>query len=261
MYEVNVSLRDLQINYPNNIWLEIPEETRQKAWVNSRKNSHPQTRYNAYINYLTVASISSYINDWLEDAIFEYDDTGNNDELVIKTKIFKQDSLSSIWEFINGSIIEVKGIKIALIPDDSLEIDEVCIPKEWLDIPDWRVDYFLPIQINLDNPEESWLRIWGCIKSEEIRNNNFSQYELVDRAYYIDKKHFNLPPTEMLMSLEKQIFNQPENLSQSEMKFLHNLSESNSSQNISTKNQQQLNKLMNKMMEYSLTYLTAVDFL
>lgn len=179
-----LTLRDLSAAYPEQIWLKLSTEIQTSAWQRSQNYSHAAACCNAYLNDLCLHTFVPWLEAWFEeeqitDERFQAQSTAIN--------IFQKFFLPSIWEFVNGTAIDIGNIRLALIPSETMDIEEFCIPQEWVDIPTWRADYYLAVQVNLDNPEEAWIRFWGYISHEKLKKKGL--YEESDRAYYIEQHH------------------------------------------------------------------------
>jgi hypothetical protein len=74
-------------------------------------------------------------------------------------------NLNSTWEFVNGTIIEVEGARIALIPTLEENPTEIYIPWEWVDIKRFAADCYWAITLNT---EALWLEIWGISTYEQV---------------------------------------------------------------------------------------------
>jgi hypothetical protein len=49
-----------------------------------------------------------------------------------------------------------------------------------VDIPNWAANYYLALQLNV---EQGWLRVWGFISHEQIREK--AQYDSIDKSYCV----------------------------------------------------------------------------
>ncbi len=181
-----LSLHKLSISYPNQLWLRITEETQQKSWQRSQSYSNPTSRCQAHLNEVCWQTFIPWLEAWLE----EDSDRSN----LIETET----SLLDICEFVNGSVINLGQIKIALIPSETTDIEEFDIPQEWVDIPQWQADYYLAIQVNLDLLEEAWMRVRGYINYQQLKNLGI--YEPSDRSYYIGQEYLDEDLAEILLS-------------------------------------------------------------
>ncbi|MEQ9001577.1 MAG: DUF1822 family protein [Coleofasciculus sp. B1-GNL1-01] len=186
------NLLELSRTYPNQIWLNLSEEQQKQAWQRSQNHANAMTRCNAYLNELCLTAFIPWLEGWCQE--------GQENEKLTQIRTFPESSLPSIWEFINGSLINFGNIRLALIPTDSTDLDEVCVPQEWVDIVSWRADYYLAVQINLDSPDTSWMRLWGYISYQKLKP--IAIYEESDRAYYISGQYLTPDLTLMLLQPE-----------------------------------------------------------
>ena len=91
--------------------------------------------------------------------------------------------LSSIWEVVNGMAIALNNLRVVLIPTDDIDGGVLTVPQEWIDIPGWAADYYLAIQISLD---EHWLRAWGYTTYNQLKHS--TNYDDVDRTYGLNRE-------------------------------------------------------------------------
>jgi hypothetical protein len=185
-------LLELSRTYPNQIGLNLSEKQQQQAWLRSQNHGNAMTRCNAYLNELCLMAFVPWLEGWCQE--------GQESDKSTRISTFSESYLPSLWEFINGTIIKFGDIRLALIPTDSTDLDEVCVPQEWVDIVSWRADYYLAVQINLDSPDTSWMRLWGYISYQNLQQNGI--YEESDRAYYISGQHLSPDLTLMLLQPE-----------------------------------------------------------
>lgn len=185
-------LLELSTTYPDQVWLNISEKQQQQAWQRSQNHANAMTRCNAYLNELCLTAFIPWLEGWCQE--------GQESDKSTRISTFSESYLPSLWEFINGTIINFGDVRLALIPTDSTDLDEVCVLQEWVDITSWRADYYLAVQINLDNPEASWMRLWGYISYQNLQQRGI--YEESDRAYYISGQHLTPDLTLMLLQPE-----------------------------------------------------------
>ncbi|NJM24099.1 MAG: DUF1822 family protein [Richelia sp. SM1_7_0] len=105
---------------------------------------------------------------------------------------FHQASSASIWEFVNGSAINLQfadaiaidNLRLVLVPTLAMDGDELSVPQEWIDIPEWVGDYYLGVQVN---PDEGWVRVYGYTTHNKIKN--FGVYNANDRTYSLESEY------------------------------------------------------------------------
>lgn len=159
-----LTLDTLKQLYSEHIWLEISESDLQKAESLSQNYSNETSKNYAYMNSLVK---NCFIN-WMKENL-----DLNNGQIAV--------NLSETWEFVNGCAINIKNKRLILIPNNNIDTEEFTIPQEWVDIPSWAGDYYLPIQIDL---EAKYLHIWGYISRQSLQAK--ADYDSVFRNYNID---------------------------------------------------------------------------
>ncbi|MBL1210763.1 DUF1822 family protein [Geminocystis sp. GBBB08] len=142
---------------PEHLWLKFSPEDLAKTQEISEKCS-PNGQHQALLNALSSLCLLKWLKVTYQDS--------NNFKLE-----FDNDNLLTMWEFVNGTpiLINNNSTRLILFPQESTDLTEFNIPQEWVDIPHFRGDYFLPVQINLDS---GWLRFWGFATYENIKQNS-----------------------------------------------------------------------------------------
>ncbi|MBW4476057.1 MAG: DUF1822 family protein [Tolypothrix brevis GSE-NOS-MK-07-07A] len=163
-------LNELMIIYPERLWLEISDQAQEHAWRLSKQKpySHTSGSWNAYLNNLCLHIFCAWlkedpdlretINVWLDD-----------------------EQLASVWEVVNGTMLTIGDTKVVLIPTDKSNFQELRIPQEWVDIPNWAGNYYLAVELNL---EERWFGVWGYATHQQIRKE--AKYDSLDQTYSLD---------------------------------------------------------------------------
>ncbi len=154
------------VTNPRHLWLEIPE-TEQPNWQHQGFSTDDR-RWMAYLNRL---SLNAFL-PWLQE------------EYAPNATVFPNlAALPSIWEVVNGTAIDCGEVRIVLIPTEALDLSELRVPQEWVDIPSWSADYYLAVQVNL---EEGCIRVWGYTSQAQLKRDG--TYDERDRAYCLDGK-------------------------------------------------------------------------
>lgn len=164
------SLTELTAIYPAQVWLEFSLEQRENAWRQAQNNPQSNAgRWRAFLNILCL----NILQDWLKD-------DSDFEEVVLMVPT--AENLASIWEVVNGTTIRLGETRLVIIPTEESNLKEFLIPQEWVDIPSWVGDYYLPVQVNLD---EGWLRVWGYTSYEKVRGGS---YDATDRTYAVERE-------------------------------------------------------------------------
>jgi Protein of unknown function (DUF1822) len=148
---------------PNQIILEIPTATMQKAWDQSQKAANAYSRWQTYLNRLALDTFIEYARE--EQA-----------ETVKKCQ-----KLQDVSELFDGTAIEIGEAKMVLIASEAEDLEELRIPQEWVDIPQLVADYYVAVQVNVD---DGYLRVWGYTTHQQIKT--VGDYNFSDRSYTFD---------------------------------------------------------------------------
>ncbi|MEM9540076.1 MAG: DUF1822 family protein [Cyanobacteria bacterium P01_E01_bin.42] len=167
------TLEKLMELFPDRLWLEFSSEDSDRAWKQAEDYANQSSRWTAYLNYLCLQSFLKYIKS---------DPDLQNEPLQICFSDLDRTGKSSIWEFINGTAIEIGDRRLVLLPRDTVNSDEFSIPWEWIDLPLFAGDYYLAISVNL---EPRWLQFWGYTTHQKIKEK--AVYEHRDRTYNLPK--------------------------------------------------------------------------
>ncbi|MBD2214266.1 DUF1822 family protein [Nostoc linckia FACHB-104] len=192
-----LNLRKLATIYPNQLWLTLSQELQQAAWQQSQSHANAAACCQAYLNYLCLKTFIPWLEAWLAE---------DNPQANNQNSIFSATKWDSLWEFVNGTPIDLGEIRLVLIPSDTSDLAEFAVPCEWVDIPSWRKDYYLAVQINLGNPEQSWLRLWGYVSYQKLKSQGI--YDESDRTYYIHQEALAEDITQMLLLPQSNVIPQ-----------------------------------------------------
>ncbi|NET45443.1 DUF1822 family protein [Okeania sp. SIO2B3] len=164
-----LSFDELAREFPEQIWIEISEEDEENALPNEGDYSNDAARLNAYLNSLCLNLLLA----WFQE----------EEEGVQPLPFPKRNELPSVWEFVNGTAIDFGKARFVIIPSDGIDTDEFIIPGEWVDIPSWRGNYYLAVQVNC---EDGWLRVLGYATHKQIKNEG--EYDEVNRSYVLERE-------------------------------------------------------------------------
>lgn len=167
---MKLNIEDLSLIYPEQLLVDFSLENREKAWQHIQSQGYVKiaASWNAYINYLCLQIFLDYIK--------------NEPELNLQPKVLSQeDDLLTFWQIVNGTAIEVNKTRLVLIPSDNSDLTELRVPQEWVDIPALAGNYYLAVELNL---EECWLRVCGYATYQQLKDEG--TYDPIDRTYALD---------------------------------------------------------------------------
>jgi hypothetical protein len=144
------------------IWLSLSDRDLSSDLPQTYSNITAQE--NALINQLCLLKTQA----WLKEIGIE------------STPTFSPAQMASMWDVVNGCALTIGNRRLILIPSDNLDREELRVPQEWVDIPNWIGDYYLGVQIDL---EDRLMNIWGYVSHRTLRETG--AYNLLDRTYSI----------------------------------------------------------------------------
>jgi hypothetical protein len=144
--------------------LPIPASMSDLAWQQAQAYQTSEARWNFYLNQIATQLLHEYLQEDFP-----------------QIRIWAE---PNIWQFISGSVLELNAKRIVLLPSRSIDHSELVIAQEWLDIPDWAGDYFMPIQID---PDAETLHCWGYLTHQMMKSQ--ARYDARDRTYHLDAHH------------------------------------------------------------------------
>ena len=148
------------------LYLELPENELSKIWQQSQAFSTPSRSWMAYLNRLSLNAFLPWLRSEYASSAAPFPNLA---------------TLPSIWEVTNGTGISFGNTRLALIPTEATDLSEFRVPQEWVDIPNWVADYYLAVQVNI---EEGYIRIWGYTTHAQLKKT--ASYDAGDRAYCLD---------------------------------------------------------------------------
>ena len=147
---------------PTQLVLELSQATIDRAWK-SQKAGNAGSQWQKYLNQVALDTVLP----WLQA---EEDATAKVG--------FDSATQGDIWEVVNGTLINLDGAKIVLIPSEAEDLSELRVPQEWIDIPEWTADYYLAVQVSVDN---GYIRVWGYGTHQQLKERGNFSYS--DRTY------------------------------------------------------------------------------
>jgi Protein of unknown function (DUF1822) len=146
-------------------WVQsIPDSINSQAWQRSRRQVNPWAQWNAYLNQICLAvCLENFEADFGLDGVGMDDPTSDRH-----------------WGLVNGSVVTVGDVRIALIPSEAVDQSELEVSQEWVDIPSWVADYYLAIYLM---PDLRSLHIAGYATHQQLKQE--AKLDVSDRSYHL----------------------------------------------------------------------------
>ncbi len=200
---MTLSLEDAVAFHPNQTYLPLSLTDQEAAWqqVQQQAYSKSAARDRAFYNTLCLNTLVPW---FIEEFSLP----------TVPQPWIPDTELPTIWEFLNGTLLNFPSFRIAIIPSDTYPFEQFSVEQEWVDLSDWAAHYYLAVQINLD---AGWLKIVGYTTHPQLKHPD--HYDALDRTY-------NLSRTTLIENLQTLWLAQtffPQWLSSIESLFLQNL--------------------------------------
>jgi Protein of unknown function (DUF1822) len=168
-------------NNPDAVILTYTKDDRERAWlqIDTQKYSNNIARWNAFINFICLDVIVTWLK---EDLNISKNITCSN---------------PNIWEFVNGILLFIGDRRIAIIISEKIDNQEICVPQEWIDIPNLIADYYLAVQII---PDERIICIWGYTNHMKLKKSG--EFDSIDRTYTLAREDLFMDISAFLVALE-----------------------------------------------------------
>jgi Protein of unknown function (DUF1822) len=161
-----LTLEQIKAIDPKTLWLEIMPADIDRATPSPQLYTNPTGIHNALLSQLCLDKFQT----WLSDR-----------EIANRVSLTANES-SQIWDVVSGGAIEIDRTRIILIPSDLLDRDELRVPQEWVDLPNWLGDYYLGVQVDL---ESGLMNISGFTSHRSLKQRG--RYSSLDRSYSLDR--------------------------------------------------------------------------
>lgn len=159
--DFNASPLDLDLEQ---VYVEIEPALRETVWQQSQGLATAASRWRAYINDLTLRSLLP----WIQENV-----TATHCVPMLKATLWP-----TVWEWVTGSALTVGNQRWVLMANEALDADELRVPQEWVDSPNWMGDYYLLVQVNV---EDGWVKIAGFTSHAQLKGSG--EFDGRDRTY------------------------------------------------------------------------------
>ena len=145
------------------LYLEIEPSLPAQIWQESQFLATPASRWRAYLNQLALQTLLPWLSEEAGGRVHP---------------MLKQALLPTVWEWVSGTAVDVDDWRLVLLPTEAMDADELRVPQEWVDIPEWLGDYYLHVQVN---PDDGWVKVAGMATHQLLKAQGV--YDWRDRSY------------------------------------------------------------------------------
>jgi|GEM_PF-1775415 len=172
----SLSYRQLQLE---TVDLE-PENFQQATLLSRHFNNEPQ-QWQAYLNALAVFALEQWLSDRHLTLTYQVDS-------LIKTQVLSSEAISPL---------QVGNFKLCLLSNASLEDQEIKIPKNMIDSPDFAAHFYTIIQVFI---EEYQVIVVGFLRYDQLIKKNLKNTK--ENYYKLSLEAFNAEPSHLIFNLK-----------------------------------------------------------
>jgi Protein of unknown function (DUF1822) len=160
--------------YPEHIWIDLSPTVQLESKLSAeqlRDRDYNLSRVD--LNRLCMVAIKKWLSEVFDLEL----------KSVFPCVLGEKENLEFISKLVNGFALQLGKTRLVFIPSQSIDLTEIEIPQEWVDLPNWSADYYIPIQVDV---EGKYLHLWTFISHYDLKNNCefdpvFRNYEIPDR--------------------------------------------------------------------------------
>jgi hypothetical protein len=160
------------LDTPTDLWLAISPQDHAQSWQSAELAHNPRESWQRYLNHISLVTVLPWLQAETTAPATPWQDAA----------AICQDWLPGVAIALAPSSPQAK--RLVLLPSHTLDTSELCIPQEWVDLPEWAGDYFWAIQVD---PDELDLRVWGYASHQQVKQH--SHYDPQERLYRLDAHH------------------------------------------------------------------------
>ena len=143
-----------------------------------------QTNPGLWRHYASVINVDARWRIYIQKIASQALLTWFGEEFGLSAKLWPNGAPLDIWHILHGLPLTLGDKRIVFMVDEAIDTSELRVPKEWIDIPNWRADYYVAANIDLDKQQ---LLLWGYAPYSMVKN--LGAYDVADNTYslsYLD---------------------------------------------------------------------------
>lgn len=137
-----------------------------------------QTNPGLWRHYASVINVDARWRIYLQKIASQALLTWFSEEFGLSAKLWPNGAPLDIWHILHGLPLTLGDKRIVFMVDEAIDTSELRVPKEWIDIPNWRADYYVAANIDLDKQQ---LLLWGYAPYSMVKNSG--AYDVADNTY------------------------------------------------------------------------------
>jgi hypothetical protein len=162
---MNTTIELLTRIYPRQIWLDL-----RAVAISFESLDSERVLSRADLDRLCVIPIKAWLDRTMDLKVMD----------IFPCKLAGRNEIEFISQLVAGFNIQIGKTKLVFIPSDAIDIAEFAVPQEWVDLPNWAADYYIPVRADLTH---SCLQLWGFVSHRDLKLR--AQFDRVFRNYHV----------------------------------------------------------------------------
>lgn len=134
-------------------------------WQRHASISDPAARWRIYLHDISLNALLPWLQEEFEQPVLPWPHAAPFD----------------IWHTLEGLCFQIGDRKVVVILSETIAMEELEIPQEWVDLPQWQADYYLAANVNVDDQQ---LILWGYTTHKQLKTK--STYTSFTRIYRLN---------------------------------------------------------------------------
>jgi Protein of unknown function (DUF1822) len=158
--------------YPHHGWIDLSTIELFPSTVPIPNQERTYTFSQVELNQLCLAAVKYWLRGSVDLQI----------EAVFPCWFQDREQVEFTARLVNGFALQIGQTKVVFIPSEAIDLAEFEIPQEWVDLPNWAADYYVPIQVDLVG---GFLHLWSFVTHKDLKYR--AELDRIFHNYHLDR--------------------------------------------------------------------------
>ncbi len=158
--------------YPHHGWIDLSTIELFPSIVPISNQERTCIFSQVELNQLCLAAVKYWLKDSVDLQV----------ETVFPCWFQGHEQIEFTARLVNGFALQIGQTKVVFITSEAVDLAEFEIPQEWVDLPNWAADYYVPIQVDLVG---GFLHLWSFVTYKDLKYR--AELDRIFHNYHIDR--------------------------------------------------------------------------
>ncbi|MEO0867573.1 MAG: DUF1822 family protein [Cyanobacteria bacterium J06642_11] len=144
--------------------LAMPTDLAQ--WQRHTAISDPAARWRIYLHHIGLTALMTWLQEEFDQPVLPWPHGAPLD----------------MWHVVEGLCIQLGERNLTVILSETITMDALEVPQEWVDLPHWHSDYYLAAHLNVD---EQRLILWGYTNRQHLKTRGTYITQNTEKSCFI----------------------------------------------------------------------------